>query len=523
MKIANHIFKAGITVVAAAIMASCTHNFEEINTNPNTMVLGDLNPYGVFEATFYNFGKSHTSVAYTYCNELVQFTACSSTSSNFHRYNFTNSSVENIWNSYGQFAANADHMIQQGEKKNEPAAVAVAKTLKVLFLSVATDIFGDIPCSEAFRGAEGITTPVFDSQKDVYTYFFEELEDANNIYASAPTFAKPTIDLMYGGDMALWRKFNNSLYMRLLMRVSGRPEMNSAAKLQEMVNNATKYPVISSNSESATIKNTGIDPYYNNYRPSEVTKQTFTSRYITNQFINMCELTGALTELDPRLSTMASSPSSDADWLGVNGGGTLTEMKEEVSYASYVNYEVLVRDAAPVWILDYSETQFILAEAALKGYISGGDSAARTYYEKALRASCEKWADLVQYSKRQYAITEARILAFINGNLAGWDTHSNKEELIANQKFLSLYWVGFEAFNEIRRTGYPVLKIGNGCSYNNYEFPQRLVYPVNTVGSNPANVKVALDRMGGDNTMRTPVWWSYMAINGSFTAIKPTF
>ena len=72
MKIANHIFKAGITVVAAAIMASCTHNFEEINTNPNTMVLGDLNPYGVFEATFYNFGKSHTSVAYTYCNELVQ-------------------------------------------------------------------------------------------------------------------------------------------------------------------------------------------------------------------------------------------------------------------------------------------------------------------------------------------------------------------------------------------------------------------------------------------------------------------
>ena len=173
MKIANHIFKAGITVVAAAIMASCTHNFEEINTNPNTMVLGDLNPYGVFEATFYNFGKSHTSVAYTYCNELVQFTACSSTSSNFHRYNFTNSSVENIWNSYGQFAANADHMIQLGEKKNEPAAIAVAKTLKVLFLSVATDIFGDIPCSEAFRGAEGITTPVFDSQKDVYTYFFE--------------------------------------------------------------------------------------------------------------------------------------------------------------------------------------------------------------------------------------------------------------------------------------------------------------------------------------------------------------
>ena len=522
MKTSNPIFKAGLTLVVATAMVSCTHDFVEVNTNPNTMVVGDLNPYGMFEATFYSFGNTYTTGAYTYCNELAQFTAASSTTNNIHRYNIPNSNIDNVWNAYAQYAANANHMIQQGEKKEEAAAVAVAKTLKVLFLSVSTDIFGDIPCSEAFKGSEGITTPVFDSQMDVYLYFFRELEEANEIYAGNPAFAKPTIDLMYKGDMTLWRKFNNSLYMRLLMRVSGRPEMNAAEKLQSIVNNPSKYPVISSNAENATIRNTGIDPYYNTYRPSEMTKSSFASHYLTNHFINMCQLTGEYSEDDPRLATMAMKPSADSDWLGVNGGGTISEMKEEVDYASYLNYQVLVRDAAPVWILDYSEIQFILAEAALKGYISGGENASRTYYEKALRASCEKWAPLVQYSTRKYEITEDRINAFINGHLAGWDNHSDKEELIANQKYLSLFWVGFEAYNEVRRTGYPILKIGNGCSFNNYEFPQRFVYPINTVGSNPANVKVALERMGGDNTMRTPVWWSYKAINGTFTAIKPT-
>lgn len=522
MKINNHILGLTLATLLSTGLTSCTNDFVEANTNPNTMVVGDLNPYGMFEAAFYTFGKVYTSNGYNYSNELVQFTAASSTTNNIHRYNIPNSNIDNIWNSYAQFAANANHMREQGEKKNEPAAVAVAKTLKVLFLSVATDVFGDIPCSEAFKGSEGVTTPVFDSQKDVYLYMLSELEEANEIYAAKPTFDRPSIDLMYNGDMALWRKFNNSLYLRLLMRVSGRPEMDAPRKIQNVIDNKSKYPIITSNAENATIHNTGIDPYYNNYRPTETTKQTFCSHYLTNHFIDMCLLTGALSEEDPRLATMAMKATSDSDWTGVNGGGTITEMKEEVDGASYLNYQVLVRDAAPVWILDYSEIQFILAEAALKGYVEGGEDAARGYYENALRASCEKWAELVQYSTRKGSITPERITAFVNGHLAGWEHHLDKEELIACQKYLSLFWVGFEAYNEVRRTGYPVLKIGNGCSFNNYEFPQRLIYPVNTVGSNPVNVKAALDRMGGDNTMRTPVWWSYKAIHGTFTAIKPT-
>lgn len=520
MKIYSKLTKALFSLLTVGMLGGCTKGFEEINVNPNTMNVGDLNAYGVFEAMFYGYAKKHTRLCYNYNNELVQFTASTSTTSNYHRYSFNDTNLNDIWSSYAQYAANATHMIQQGERFNEPAAVAVGKTLKALFMANVMEIFGDIPFDDAFLGSVGVTTPRFESQEDVYRKLFALLEEANDLYAKKPTFAKPAIDLMYGGDMQKWRKFNNSIYMRLLMRVSGRPEMESASKLQQMLDKPSKYPVISSNSENATINNTGVAPYYGAYRTSELTKSSFQTHHITYMFIDLCLKTGAQTEIDPRLYTMCSP--ADGEWVGVPGGASVSEMREERDEAGSLNYNVLIRDDAPYWLFDYSEVQFILAEAALKGYITGGENAARTYYENAVKASCQKWGELNRYSSNTYEITTARLNAFLNGNLAGWDNNEDKMRLIAEQKFISLLWIGFEAYNELRRTGYPVIPIGSGCSYNNYEFPQRLPYPTNTVGSNYANVNAALARMGGENTMRTPLWWSYKALNGTFTAVRTT-
>ena len=290
-----------------------------------------------------------------------------------------------------------------------------------------------------------MTAPRFESQEDVYRKLFALLEEANDLYADNPTFAKPAIDLMYGGDTQKWRKFNNSIYMRLLMRVSGRPEMGSASKLQQMLDKPSKYPVISSNSESATIKNTGISPYYGAYRPSELTSTSFTTHHITYMFIDLCLNSGAKTEIDPRLYTMCTP--ADGEWVGVPGGASVSEMREERDDAGTLNYNVLIRDDAPYWLFDYSEVQFILAEAALKGFISGGESSARKYYENAVKASCQKWGELNQYSKNKYEITDDRITAFLNGNLAGWDNNADKVRLIAEQKFISLFWIGFEVLH----------------------------------------------------------------------------
>ena len=76
------------------------------------------------------------------------------------------------------------------------------------------------------RKLGGTLTPVFNTQEEIYQLMFEDLEEANAIYATNPVFLIPSMDGMYGGNMAAWRKFNNSLYLRLLCRISGRSEMN---------------------------------------------------------------------------------------------------------------------------------------------------------------------------------------------------------------------------------------------------------------------------------------------------------
>lgn len=521
MRLLNKYIIFSAAVLGGAFLSGCTHDFEETNTDPNKMLVGDLQPYGMFENLFYTTAKNNTYYSYYWNNELVQFTACTPmTAQERHRYKISDNQYANIWNNYCTKATNAVHMYKLAEKFNEDACKAVALTLKVYLMSNLTDIFGDIPYKEAFRGDEGIDHPVFDSQKEVYEQMFAELEQANDIYATKPTFDKPTMDLMYNGDMSLWRKFNNSLYLRLLCRVSGRSEMKVGEKMQEIINNPTLYPVITKNSENATVRNTGIDPYYNYFRPLEIDKSKFTSNsyILAEQFLKM---TVSANEQDPRLTTWATKRSGVDDWKGTISGCPAEDAGVAGKDASHLNYEVLVRDDAHAFFMDLAEVQFILAEAALKGLIPGGETSARQYYENAVRASCEKWAEYEQYSKVKAPLNSENIDKFLSGNLAGWENNENKEKLIAEQKFLALFWIGMEAYHEIRRTGWPLLTIGDGTYYNYYQFPQRMAYCSATTGTNPDNVAIALKRMGGENTMRTPVWWSKMAITGTFPVANP--
>ncbi len=524
MKIKS-IYLTGSIVLTALIAGGCTHDFVETNTDPNKMLVGDLQPYGMFENLFYTTAKNNTNYAYYWCNELVQFTACTPmTAQERHRYKISDNQFSSIWSNYATKAGNAVHMYKLAEKFKDDACKAVALTMKVYLLSNLTDIFGDIPYSQAYRGDEGLDHPVFDSQKSVYEQMFAELELANELYAGKPEFEKPTMDLMYNGDMKQWRKFNNSLYLRLLCRVSGRKEMNVGKKMQEMLDNPDKYPVMSSNADNATVRNTGIDPYYNQFRPIEIDKSKFTSNsyLITEQFLKMTIYgEGSAAEQDPRLTTWATKRSGVDDWKGTISGCPAEDAGTAGKDASHLNYEVLVRDDAHAFLMDYSEVQFILAEAALNGYIAGGEEKAREYYENAVTASCIKWAEYEQYSKVKAPINDENISKFLTGHLAGWDNNADKNRLIAEQKFLSLFWVGMEAYHEIRRTGWPLLTIGDGTYFNNYQFPQRMAYCTSTTGTNPDNVAAALARMGGDNTMRTPVWWSIKAITGTFPVANP--
>ena len=88
----------------------------------------------------------------------------------------------------------------------------------------------------------------------------------------------------------------------------------------------------------------------------------------------------------------------------------------------------------------------------------------------------EKWNEFGAYSLTPVNIDEAALAEFLDSDLASWDKHDDKLQLIAEQKFLALFWVGMEAYHEYRRTGYPVLTIGKG-TYNDHVLPTRFAYP----------------------------------------------
>jgi hypothetical protein len=523
MKTFNRILITGVMAVA---MLACTSEFEETDKNPNLTTVGNVRASGMFEPLLYGSANAWLNQTWFWNNELIQFTAFTGgVTRQEHRYSIADGNWQGVWNLYTSYANNAVHMYDLSVEQDDPALQAVALTLKVLYMSNLSDMYGDIPYAEAFTANKpgGTTTPVFDSQMNAYKAMFADLEAANELYASQPVFLKPALDGMYGGSMAAWRKFNNSLYLRLLSRVSGRTEMQAGTKMTEILNAPASYPIFTSNADNATVRFSGSDPYLNQFTLTSQGEFTSSGRKLTRQLIGMTVVTdggGAQVYIDPRLPIIGrknpdavTNPSNR--WIGTVSGCTAEEQSIVDRGTSWLNAAVFCRADAPAWFMDYAEVKFILAEAALKGYISGGETAASEHYTEAITASLEKWAPLGQFSAVPVTISESDITTFLDSELASWDNAGNKEELIANQKFLALFWTGMEAYHEYRRTGYPELTIGDGTVFNDYTLPTRFAFPNTTIATNEKHAREALERMGGDNTMKTPVWWSKQAIEAN--------
>lgn len=503
---------------AGLLAGSCTKNFEEINRNPNQVTVGNIQAIGMFEPILYNGANRWLNYTWFWNNELIQFTAFSGgTTREEHRYFISNGNFQTWWNFQAQFAGNANHMRDLARQEENPTLEAIALTWKVYYLSNQTDMFGDIPYTEAFQAFEtGNTRPNFESQEQVYALMFEDLENANELYKQNYVFRDAQRDKMYDGNVDSWRRFNNSLYLRLLMRISGRnlPQVNQ--KINQILENPSDYPIFQSNADNATVQFTGEFPYVNFFGAE--TNQGFTSsgRHLAEQVIDMMVYTdgGDTAMIDPRLPVFGKINSNAGYWKGAVAGGTIEQTSGSNREAALLNTEVFCRNDATYTFIDYAEIQFIFAEAALMGIIPGGKTAAQTYYEQAITASMQKWSELAHFSTAPAEISDGDITAFINHpdvNFNVAQTDDVLAEKLANQKHLALFWIGMEAWHEYRRTGFPELTIGAG-TLNDRILPTRFAYPSATVASNSENANAAIANMGGSNDMKTPVWWSKQAI-----------
>ncbi len=528
MKLITKISLSVLTV--SAMLISCTKDFEKINTNPNKLVHGSIQGYNCFESIIYTMGREFQDNSFYWCNNLVQFTAYTAGAvRQSHNYQVTDGNWQSIWDGYARIAGDSEHMIQLSKNADDKFYEAIGLILKVQNLSGLSAMVGDIPYDEAFKFKDNMT-PAFESQEAVLQKCFRDLDSANVILARRPTSVKTGLDCLYNDNTDGWRKFANTLKVRLLCRAASIYNSEKGSdyywgEIDRMYKDPTNFPLFESNDDNALVRYQEVDPYKSYYfydADSQFSESDMTNYRICEQVIKMMTVKNADGNViyeDPRLKIFAKQRNNK--WVGTIAGCTPVEQSAiEDEYPAVQNFNTLCRADTPAFLMDYSELLFILAEGTLKGKLSL-DKTAEEFYEEAVRASIRKWAPFIAYNSSYKNIKESDIDGFLASEIGNYDIavageglYKSAEELILSQKWVSLFYVDMEAYHEWRRTEYPVLTIGNGTQYNEFELPTRFGYPGYTVSTNNANVKKALERMGGSNDMHLPLDWSYKKHNG---------
>lgn len=529
-----------ISALAALLLGACTANFEEINTNPNAISSGEIEPSNVFEPLLI-YGMNEMIVESVSLGYQIGQVVVSDASNvrEEHRYNLNNGNFGGRWNTYFEWAVLADHMYNLAVSQNDPNYQAIGLTMKVYYMQGITDLFGGIPYKEAFKVSQGILQPVVETQQEVYQDMMDDLEKANSLYKTNTLLSGSDKDAMYSGDLLKWQKFTNSLYLRVLCRVADRSDSFTPSvreRIATVVGNPDKYPIFTSNADNAFVHYSASTVYYaNTFRPINYSNESSFAgeRHLSEQLLSMTVFDNG-DYVDPRLPIWGKTrPAADYKWVGAISGcskdyansGTILNQE------SWLNYDTFVRDTAPNIVMSFDEVQFILAEAAQRGWIGGG---AEQYYNQAITACCEKWNEWGEFaavptvekqtdgswkvlSTSPVNITSADIAALLARSEVAYNGTLQR---IAEQKWLALFWVsGYEMYSEMRRTGYPEVKIGKGVVTYNYtdgKFMARWPYPQIAMSNNKAHYLEAIAAMGGsseeDNLMTLPVWWSGQAV-----------
>ncbi|WP_134090102.1 SusD/RagB family nutrient-binding outer membrane lipoprotein [Olivibacter sp. XZL3] len=467
--------------------SACTKDFEEINVDPNKLEV--VSPGSMLTPVIYNMSTYFTSQSYNFDWQLMQ--VCiphPSVSNGIHRYDLNENSGNGTWNTCYTWLANIREMETAADNYNLPVYRAVAATLRAYIVGILTDSFGDVPFLEAMQAAAGITQPRFDTQQEIYEHLIAQLEEANTIYATddSQMFGE---DLLYSNDKTKWQRFNNSLLLRLLLRASNRPEMNSYERLQAIISNPEQYPVFTSNDEAAFVTITGNSPY--DYAWGR--RQDYANaKAMASFFVDLLN-----EKEDPRRALFMTRGSRlengqlvDIGYVGVpaahSGDASQFNFNPSQPNADLMVYTTLGTEVIEV-MMSYAEVELIKAEVALR---AGDLSAAQQAYEKGIVAGITQWKN------------GAVPVNYLQHPAVAFDGTMKQ---LMEQKYIALFYNDYQQWFEYRRTGLPELPKTEYMLHDGV-MPKRFMYPTEVRRYNPTHYQEAADRIGGDNIM-TKVWW----------------
>lgn len=444
-------------------------------------------------------------------------------------------------------------IVHENGLKNYEGIFTIFKS--VLWATV-TDLYGDIYYTEGLKGQEGILFPKFDEQKNIYPALIQDLKKATQLLTEGTEPIDKTYDLYYGGDKTKWIKFANSMRLRLLMRASAKiatagteiaavaalPLMNdtpdNASILYQggdrtyawpmgslfmgytdnfLLNRPTKTLIDSlkalnderlkvwvapierpwTNSLDSINKNTFTDPSTGIKYGKRTIVQKGYSYDILWEFIDRSKpvINSVVKLIQDSLTYHAGYPAgSYIDVLAANGSYAFPDTKW--NYKISIFSKLLNENSNPLLraaIMEASEVQFLLAEAAVKGYITGN---AENYYKKGVELSLKRWGETLP--SNYFNNAKARFPAT--------GTANEKLAKIALQKWISLFMMGAESYADFRRTKLPAIDKNAYLGTGGYQFPLRFRYPQTELNNNALNYQEAVARLDKGDTEFSKMW-----------------
>ncbi|MFT6748215.1 MAG: hypothetical protein ACJAQ1_000118 [Flavobacterium sp.] len=469
--------------IFAFTFASCTKDFEDINTNPNAPV--SVQPNLLLRQVIYDFGENMSFEGFVAGDLLAQHRTALDFNL-FDRHDLKSPQLGgNPWPIF--FTNLRDNEIILKQARATPAFAVYegpALILKAYMAAGLTDLFGDVPYFEAFNGIDGTVTPLYDLQEDIYQNENGILDNIDKGIAAinAYTGSIPLEgDILYNGDLDAWVKFANSLKIKYLIRISGKIDVS--AQLQAIFNNGN---YIKNNTENAVFDFTNSEP--NSFRLAQLRVGDF------NNFVLSETMDEILTNLnDERIGTFfrpfSNSTSNEFNGLinGIDASSTSIALSNFSLSGKIFREDTSTLDAnfITAW-----ETSFLLAEAAEKGLIT---SNAETLYNSGVTQAFEYW---------NTNLSSSYLLGNANYNANG----TSPLEQIITQKWIASVINSYEGWIEYRRTGFPALK-NVSASLNNGNIPVRMPYPAEAASLNSENYKVAETATNG-NSLDVKVWWN---------------
>jgi hypothetical protein len=495
-RLSKNILVVGLSIAA---LVSCDE-FVDVNKDSTRLKTASLSQTLTAAETSLAFNMGADALIYSsiFTQQAAGHGVLAAQTREYDKYILSNSDVNTTWSSfYATCLADLNYLRQNAFKEGNPQHAGLAKVLQAFSYGILTDLWGNVPYKSALQGVANVQ-PAFDDSREIYDSLFVLIDDAIVNMDQTNALKIGSEDLIYAGDMAKWKKFANTLKLRLALHYA---KVDNGDKLKSVITGGG--PFMDANADNFQMAFENVTNRQNPIHQFELQRADY---YAPSDFI----ISFMKLKADPRLtvyftphpytsttplapfSTYKGTVPGDATTIPYSRfhtylkGSVVSDNGTRAAHGGLNSQSLTYTGAAPSRMLTFAEYNFIRAEAALV-YGAAGD--ANEFFKAGIEASLAN-AGITGTSATTYVTSQTSAPVTL--------------QRLIEEKYIANLGVAVEQWTDWRRTGFPVLSVSPAAAAaGNNTIPRILVYPLSEQTTNidnvPGRASMALKSVFWDN------------------------